>query len=184
MEVRHGRRPGSTSFRFSIETAKGLRNVHEIAQACTGRKVYLGLGIADLAVDLHIEASRDESQFLFGHSTVIAAARAAGLEAPLDSVWLDMDIEGLKASTKRGMALGYQGKTCFHVSHVPIINEIYTPAEAEVERAKRIVAAYEEATAKGQASFQLDGKLIDLPVVLRAKQTVERMQAIQARVQK
>lgn len=180
MEVRQGRQPGSTPFRLSIETSKGLHNIDKITRACS-RKIYLGLGVADFAVDLQIETSPDESQLQYAHSAVIVAARAADLEAPLDSVWLDMDVEGLKASTKRGMALGYQGKCCFHVSHVPVINEIYTPAEREVERAKRIVAAYEEAIARGQASFQLDGKLLDLPVILRATQLVERMQAITAR---
>src|SRR3546814_5863562 len=107
------------------------------------------------------------------------ASRAAGIEPPLDTVWIHVkDLENLEKSTRLAKQMGFQGKLCIYPPQVEVVNRVFTPTEAEVERAKKIVEAFEEAEAAGSASIQLDGYFIDYPIVYKATRTPDMMAAI------
>jgi citrate lyase subunit beta/citryl-CoA lyase len=104
---------------------------------------------------------------------VVVASAAAGLRGPVDQVWLDVrDDEGLARDCALGRSLGFRGKACIHPAQVPVVNEAFAPSEDEVRRAREVVAAYDRAAAEGTGAVALDGELVDLPVVERARQTL------------
>ena len=101
------------------------------------------------------------------------ACRAAGIQ-PIDSVFSDvMDMEGLKNNVLKSKALGFDGMGCIHPRQIVVIYENYAPAPAEIEKAKKIVIAFDEATAKGLGVVSLGTKMIDPPVVKRAQNTID-----------
>jgi citrate lyase subunit beta/citryl-CoA lyase len=129
--------------------------------------------------------SRDEGELAYARARVVTASRAAGIEAPLDTVWVDLqDEEGLEASTRLALGLGFQGKMCIHPNQIPLVNRVFTPTNAEIDFAERVVAAFAKAEAEGSAAIQLDGKFIDYPIVYRAQRTLDAMAAIRAKVSK
>ncbi len=167
-----------------IETAKGLQAAYEIAAAGT-RVKRMAFGAGDLTLDMNIEWSRDELELLPYRSTVVQASRAAGIEPPLDTVWIELkDTDGFKASTLRCRQLGFQGKMCIYPDQVPVVNETLAPSAAEVGWSRRVVAAFAEAEKAGSASIQLDGKFIDYPIVYRADRLIAMAERIAARGQK
>ena len=117
--------------------------------------------------------SRDETELLPARSAVVIASRAAGIEPPLDTVWADLrDSEGLARSAALAAALGFQGKMCIHPDQIAVTNAAFSPSEQQLAWAVRVIAAFDEAEAKGLASIQLDGQFIDYPIVQRARQVV------------
>jgi len=111
---------------------------------------------------------------------VVIAARVAGVQASgLTSTLANFaDLEGLRVSATRARQMGFRGAGCIHPTQVPILNECFSPDPAKVEYARKIIDVYEEAEAQGRASVALDGKMIDIPVVIRARRFVERADAI------
>ncbi len=110
------------------------------------------------------------------------ASRAAGIEAPVDTVWVDLkDPEGFRASTQHIKALGFQGKMCIHPDQVAVANEVLSPSADEVEWARKVVDAFKAAEKAGSASIQLEGKFIDYPIVYRAQRVLEMTQRIASR---
>jgi citrate lyase subunit beta/citryl-CoA lyase len=102
------------------------------------------------------------------------ASRAAGLEAPIDTVWIHInDLDGLARSAKRARQLGFQGKMCIHPTQVEPVNRAFTPTETEIAFARRVVAAFEKAEREGSSSIQLDGYFIDYPIVYKAQRTLD-----------
>ena len=98
-------------------------------------------------------------------------SRAAGLERPVDGVVVQVrDQERLRASARRARRMGFGGKLCIHPDQVAACNEVYSPSVDEVEQARRIVAAYEAARARGTGAITLDGQLVDTPVLEQARQ--------------
>ena len=161
-----------------IETGKGMANVAAIAAAGT-RVKRLSFGAGDFTLDMNIDWSRNEDELLPYRSAVVLASRAAGIEPPLDTVWVDIkDMEGFRASVQTIKRLGFQGKMCIYPDQVPVVNEILAPTPAEVEWSRRVVQSFKEAEKTGSASIQLDGKFIDYPIVYRA----ERVLAMHARI--
>ena len=164
-----------------IETAKGMQAVFEIASAGTRIK-RMAFGAGDFTLDMNIEWSRDELELLPYRSAVVQASRAAGIEPPLDTVWIELkDTEGFKASTVRCRQLGFQGKMCIYPDQVPVVNAIFTPTTAEIALAHKMVAAFEEAEKAGLASIQVDGKFIDYPIVYRAQRILAAVAKIEAK---
>jgi citrate lyase subunit beta / citryl-CoA lyase len=152
-----------------IETALGISNAARVAGAGT-RTRHLAFGAGDFTLDLGMVWSRDEAELLPHRATCVVASRAAGIEPPLDTVWADLrDAEGFAASAKRAASLGFAGKMCIHPDQVAGANAAFTPDEATLAQARRVVAAFEEAEARGLASIQLDGQFIDYPIVQRAR---------------
>jgi citrate lyase subunit beta / citryl-CoA lyase len=164
-----------------VETGKGMANVRAIA-AGAPRIRRIAFGAGDLTLDMNIEWSRGETELLPYRSECVLASRAAGIEAPLDTVWVDLaDAEGLRASARHVKSLGFQGKMCIHPDQVPEVNAIFSPSAAEVEWSRKVVRAFEAAEAAGSASIQLEGKFIDYPIVYRARRVLETIERIAAR---
>jgi citrate lyase subunit beta / citryl-CoA lyase len=178
LERERGLPPGAFDIIPIIETGKGVANVSAIAAAGT-RVRRLSFGAGDFTLDVNIEWSRNEDELLPYRSAVVLASRAAGIEAPLDTVWVDVkDMEGFRASVRTIKRLGFQGKMCIYPDQVPVVNEMLAPSPAEVEWSGRVVQAFREAEKAGSASIQLDGKFIDYPIVYRAERVLAMHQRI------
>jgi len=161
-----------------IETARGLTHLDAIL--ATGTRVKrIAFGAGDFTLDVNMQWKREEAELSYARAKIVTASRAAGLEAPLDTVWVDLqDAEALEASARAALAYGFQGKMCIHPNQVAVVNRVFTPSEEEVAFAERVVAAFETAEAEGVASIQLDGKFIDYPIVYRAQRLLEKVAAI------
>jgi len=153
-----------------IESALGLDLAPEISRSHE-RVVGIGLGEADLTADLGV---RDEAGLLYARSRVVAAARAAGLPGPVQSVYTNVrDTDGLRQSTEVGKNLGFLGRSAIHPAQIPAINEVFTPTEEEVAEAEGLLARLEESAGKGTSAFVLeDGRFVDKAVVESARLTL------------
>jgi citrate lyase subunit beta / citryl-CoA lyase len=181
LERERGITPGAIDIIPIIETGRGVANVAAIAAAGT-RVKRLSFGAGDFTLDMNIEWSRGEEELLPYRSAVVLASRAAGIDAPLDTVWVDIkDMEGFRASVRTIKRLGFQGKMCIYPDQVPVVNEMLAPAPVEVEWSRRVVQAFKDAEAAGSASLQLDGKFIDYPIVYRAERVLAMHQRIAER---
>jgi citrate lyase subunit beta / citryl-CoA lyase len=164
-----------------IETARGLNHVDAILAAGT-RVKRVAFGAGDFTLDVNMAWSRDEAELAYARAKIVTASRAAGIEAPFDTVWVDLaDEEGLEASARTALGFGFQGKMCIHPNQIAVVNRVFTPSEAEIEFAERVAAAFARAEAEGSAAIQLDGKFIDYPILYRAQRVLEKIAAIRAR---
>ncbi len=172
-EAAAGIAPGRTRVIGLVETAAGLGQLEAIARA-SDRMVALGVGGEDLATDLGGEPSADA--LYVPKMLGVIAARAAGI-LPLGfvgSIAGFSDPDGYRALLRRSKALGYACASCVHPSQVAIINEEYGASEKQLERARRMVAAYDEALARGLGAVTFDGDMIDEPIVERARRLLAR----------
>jgi citrate lyase subunit beta/citryl-CoA lyase len=178
LEQERGLAPGAIDLIPIIETARGVQHAYEIATAGT-RLQRLAFGAGDFTRDIGVRWSRREIESQYARSALVIAARAAGLEPPLDSVWVDLrDRRGLGRSARLAKQLGFQGKMCIHPSQVEPVNAVFSPTREEVALATQVVEAFRAAEARGLASIQLDGQFIDYPIV----EAAQRLLAIAARV--
>jgi len=164
---------GSIRFVASIESARGLLEAHAIA-ASTDRVVALLFGAEDFARDLGLPAERtgEAAELLYARSAVVVAAVAARRQA-IDGIWPDVtDADGLRRDSLQARRLGFSGKSLIHPGQIETINEVFSPSVAEVSYARRVVAAFDEGQAKGDGAIALDGKLLDKPIVERARRTL------------
>jgi citrate lyase subunit beta/citryl-CoA lyase len=119
-----------------------------------------------------VERTTDGEELLYARGQIALAAAAARAEA-IDAVFSDLnDMEGLRRDCQRARGLGFRGKMAIHPKQIAIINETFTPAQAEIERARRVVEAYDAARAGGQGVTTLDGRMVELPVVERARRVL------------
>jgi citrate lyase beta subunit len=154
-----------------VETAQGLRHAYETASS--PRVAVLVLGAVDLGLELGLERRSDGQEVLFARSQLVVDSAAAGLRAPFDQVHLDTrDEKGLEADCRLARSLGLRGKACIHPAQIEIVNRVFSPGADEVARAKRVVEAYERAAEEGRGAVALDGEMVDLPVVERARRLV------------
>jgi citrate lyase subunit beta/citryl-CoA lyase len=164
-----------------IETAGGLTNLDGILAAGT-RVKHVAFGAGDFTLDVNMAWSRTEAELAFARARIATASRAAGIEAPLDTVWVDLaDEEGLENSARTALGLGFQGKMCIHPKQIAPVHRVFTPGDAEVAYAERVIAAFAEAEAAGSAAIQFDGKFIDYPILYRAQRVLETVAAIRAK---
>jgi len=172
-EAALGLRIGHTRFIGVVETPQALPALTAIASA-DPRMAALGLGTEDLSTELEAVPGAD-ALYVFGMMAV-AAARGAGI-LPMGSIGAFADFSDLgayRASLQRSRRLGFGCAACIHPAQVPIINEEYGPAPAEVERARRLIAAFDSALGEGQGAVAFEGAMIDLPVVERARRLIAR----------
>ena len=163
-----------------VETALGFSSIASIARSGT-RVRRLSFGAGDFTFDVGITWSRDELELLPYRTAFVVESRAAGLEPPLDTVWVSLqDAEGFANSVQRVKDLGFQGKLCIHPDQVPVVNERFSPSQAELAQARRIVDAFAQAEREGLAAIQVDGKFVDYPIVYLARRLIARGQAIEA----
>jgi citrate lyase subunit beta/citryl-CoA lyase len=172
-EAEAGRPIGSVRFVVLIEDAAALAHALAIATA-DPRVVALGVGGEDLATDLGAEPTPDALDL--PKRMGVIAARAAGI-LPLGFIGTVAglaDLDGFRAMLRRSRAIGFACATCVHPAQVPIINAEYGPRPEEVERAKRLVAAFEAALAQGKGAVLFEGEMIDRPIVERARRLIAR----------
>ena len=163
-----GLEPGSLRLIPWIETALAIVNCYEICRA-SDRIAAVAFGGEDYTADLGVERLDDESNVVYARSAICNAARAAGVLA-LDTPYFQFrDDEGLKSSCAASRRLGFKGRFAIHPAQIETINACYSPSAAEIAEARRIVAAFEEAESRGRGSTSLDGRVIDVPVVRRAR---------------
>jgi citrate lyase subunit beta/citryl-CoA lyase len=155
-----------------IESAKGVINAYEIASAADNVAA-LAIGLEDYTADLGTLRTDKGTESFFARSTVVNAARAAGVQ-PIDSVFSDVsDMEALARTVRESKALGFDGMGCIHPRQIEVIHDNYAPEEKEIEKAKKIVRAFKEAESKGLGVVSLGSKMIDPPVVKRAEKTIK-----------
>ncbi len=158
-----------------IESARGVLNAYQIASAADN-VVALAIGLEDYTADLGVQRTREGNESLHARNVIVNAAAAAGIQA-IDSVYSDVsDIEGLKQNVADSKAMGFVGMGCIHPRQVGIINEGFNPDSAEIEKAKGIVLAFEEAKQNGIGVIAIGSKMIDQPVVKRALHTINNAQ--------
>jgi citrate lyase beta subunit len=154
-----------------VESARGLKHAYETASATS--VAALALGAVDLGLELGLEPRPDGQEVLFARSQLVLDSAAAGIRAPFDLVHLDTrDTEGLERECRLARSLGFRGKLCVHPAQVEVVNRIFSPREDEVEHARRVVDVYERGAAEGRGAVALDGEMVDLPVVERARQVL------------
>ncbi len=164
-----------------IETGRGVAAIDDIARSET-RVKRLSFGAGDFTNDMRMVWTPDESELTHARSTIALASRAAGLEPPIDTVFIDLqDGEHLKKSARTALSLGYRGKLCIHPAQIEPVNAIFTPSAEEVARAHKHVEAFAAAEAEGSASIQVDGYFVDYPIVEKAQRTLALMAAIEAK---
>jgi citrate lyase subunit beta/citryl-CoA lyase len=172
--------PGGIDLIPIIETARGVHQAFDIANAGT-RIQRLAFGAGDFTRDIGVRWSRREVESQYARSALVIASRAAGIDAPLDSVWINIrDPRGLMRSSRMAKQLGFQGKMAIHPTQVEPINTAFSPTLDELEYAKCVVAAFEAAEAAGEASVQLDGQMIDYPIVEAAQRIIAMAHALAA----
>ena len=155
-----------------VESALGVIKAYEIATA-SKYNCALAIGLEDYTADLGTQRTNEGKESLFARSMLINAAKAAGIQA-IDTVFSDVsDMEGLKQSVLEAKALGFEGKGCIHPRQIKVVHEAFAPTDEEIEKAKKIVIAYEEAESKGLGVVSLGSKMIDAPVVKRAQKIIE-----------
>jgi citrate lyase subunit beta/citryl-CoA lyase len=180
LERERGLPPGGIDIIPIIETGKGIANARTIAAAGT-RVKRMAFGAGDYTLDMNMEWTLAESELEHARAEMAVASRAAGLEAPIDTVWVQInDLDGLARSAKRARQLGFQGKMCIYPPQVALVNAAFTPTEKEIAFARRVVAAFEKAEREGSSSIQLDGYFIDYPIVYKAQRTLDAARAAEA----
>lgn len=180
LEEKRGMKAGHTKFIVMIETADAFTRIDEIPRA-SPRVVAMNIGGEDFALDLN--AQPDDDVLLHPKQRMIISARAAGV-MPLGFIGTVADFsdwEKFRLMVRRARRFGFDGAGCIHPGQVKIVNEEYTPSEAEVAYARKVIRMDQEAAAAGRGSFQIDGKMIDIPVVVRAERLIRRYEAIKAR---
>jgi citrate lyase beta subunit len=166
---------GTTPLFLMIETARGVLAAAEIARV--PRAAGLLFGAADYRESVRGGRLGEEQELLVPRATLVLAARAAGIEV-FDTPWFAYrDEAGLEASARRARALGFDGKTAIHPAQVPVVNRVFAPTPAEVERAEKIVAALEEAAAAGRAVATVDGEMVEALHLAEARRTLARARA-------
>jgi citrate lyase subunit beta/citryl-CoA lyase len=156
-----------------LETALGIERAFEIAGA-SNRVAALTIGLEDYTADLGVVKTAAGEETLFARMRVVNAARAAGVQ-PIDSVYGDVeDLDGMRSWAGRSRALGFEGMGCIHPRQIAVVHEAFSPSAREIEKAEAIVAAFEEAQARGLGVVSLGSKMIDPPVVERARKLVAR----------
>ena len=172
-----------------IETAAGFSRLDRILGARSlqdypgpWRVRRLSFGAGDFTNDVGMTWTPGEEELAELRVRLIVASRAAGLEPPVDTVWIHLrDSDAMRRSVERSLRMGFQGRLCIHPDQVSVVNEVFTPSQAEAERAQRVVQAFEQAESAGLAAIQVDGVFVDYPIVDRARRILATLAAIRAR---
>jgi citrate lyase subunit beta/citryl-CoA lyase len=160
-----------------LESALGIENAFAIASA-SEKIVAVTIGLEDYTSDLGVVKTSAGAETLYARQRVVNAARAAGVQA-IDSVFGDVgNIEGLRTWGLNSRALGFEGMGCVHPAQIAVIHDAFAPTSGEIERARKIVTAFNEAQQKGLGVVSLGSKMIDPPVVQRALKLMARAQAM------
>jgi citrate lyase subunit beta/citryl-CoA lyase len=172
LEAKAGLQRGHVRLVPWIETALAIVKAYDICTA-SPRIVGVAFGAEDLTHDMGIERSEDDAEVAYSRNVMCVAARAAEVLA-LDTPYFGFrDPEGLQRNARASRKIGFKGKFAIHPAQVDLINAAFSPSDAEVAHARRVVAAFEEAERQGRGSTSLDGQVVDVPVVKRARALLE-----------
>jgi len=183
LERSRGIAEGSIDLMPQIETAAGVHRIDRVLQARSLRP-YKGpwrvkrvaFGAADYSHELGLTVGLEETELAEVRARVVLASRAAGLEGPIDSPWFHFkEAGGFARALERSRRGGFQGRLCVHPDQIAPVNAAYLPSGEELARAERIVAAFKQAEAKGEAAVQVDGEMVDYPVAYRAQALLDRV---------
>ncbi len=177
LERERGMAEGSVDLIPQIETAAGVQRVDRVLQARSLRPYKspwrvkrVAFGAADYAHELGLTVGMDEPELADARARIVLSSRAAGLEGPIDSPWFHFkETAAFERALERSRRAGFQGRLCVHPDQIGPVNRAYLPNDEELERARRIVAAFKDAEARGAAAIQVDGQMIDYPVAQRAQ---------------
>lgn len=177
IEKENGMKVGGIRLIPLLETAMGIEKAFDIATA-SPRMEALYLGAEDLTADLRCQRTKQGGEILYARGRLVMAARAAGIEA-YDTPWTDVeDLEGLEKDAELAKELGYTGKAVISPRHVDIVNTVFSPSMKQVQYAKDVFNAIEEAKKQGKGAVSLRGKMIDAPIVQRARLVLEAAREI------
>jgi citrate lyase subunit beta/citryl-CoA lyase len=155
-----------------IESAIGIEKAFEIASAASNIAA-LAIGLEDFTADLGVSRTIDGTESLYARTRLVNACKAAGIQA-IDSVFSDVgDMEGLYSTVRKSKSLGFEGMGCIHPRQIPVIEKAFAPDSLEIEKACKIVAAFNEASKKGLGVVSLGTKMIDAPVVKKAQKNIQ-----------
>jgi citrate lyase subunit beta/citryl-CoA lyase len=181
LERGHGMPEGSVDLMPQIETAAGVQRIDRILQARSLRP-YKGpfrvkrvaFGAADYGHELGLSPGLEETELADARARVVLASRASGFEAPIDSPWFHFkEPAAFARALERSRRGGFQGRLCVHPDQIAPVNAAYLPGAEVLGRAERIVAAFRQAEAKGEAAVQVDGEMVDYPVAHRAQALID-----------
>jgi citrate lyase subunit beta/citryl-CoA lyase len=173
LENEYGMSLGNIELLALVETARGVAKACEVASACP-RVRRLAFGAVDYTLDMGIKLSGKGTELFYARSHLVVASRAAGIEGPIDTVYVNLkDDEGLREDCRVARELGFLGKLVIHPAQIATTNEIFSPAQSDIEYALKVVQAFDDAESQGIAAVQLDGKFIDYPVAAWAKRTLD-----------
>ena len=170
-EIAAGITFGATSLVLWVETASAIVNAFSICRA-SKRIIAIAFGGEDLTNDMAIPRTESEEEIAYPRSVVAVAARAAGVLALETPYFNYRDDEGLRRNSTASRNLGFRGRFAIHPSQIDGINASYLPSEQEIDHARRVVDAFTEAEVRASAATSLDGMVIDVPVVERARKVL------------
>lgn len=160
-----------------IETALGVENAFAIASA-SPRVAAIFLGGEDLTADLQCKRTKQGDEILYARCRMVCAARAAGVDV-YDTPFTDVnDDEGIYDDARKAKSLGFTGKSSISPRHIEAINAVFSPTEAEIEYAREVLEAIRVGQEQGRGAVALRGKMIDAPIVARARRTLEAARAL------
>src|SRR5882672_4045544 len=184
LERERGLAEGSIDLMPQIETAAGVQRIERIVQA-KNLRAYKGpwrvkrvsFGAGDYANDVGLSPTLDEPELAEARARIVMISRAGGLENPIDSPWFHLkESDAFRRALERSRRGGFQGRFCIHPDQLDPVNAAYLPTPEELAQAARIVAAFKEAEAKGAAAIQVEGQMIDYPIVYRAQSLLDAFQ--------
>lgn len=159
---------GSVKIQCAIETPKGVMNSYEIATSSL-RVVAISFGAEDFTRELGVDRTKEATELSFARYQVVLSAKAASVDA-IDTVWADIkDMEGFIKEAQNAKTIGFSGKSCIHPAQVKEVHRIFTPSKEEVEKSIQIIEAAKEAEEKGLGVIQVNGKMVDVPVIKKAE---------------
>ncbi|WCE31374.1 citrate (pro-3S)-lyase subunit beta [Vibrio sp. SCSIO 43137] len=175
-EEEFGREAGSTRMLAAIESAMGINNAVEIAKA-SPRLIGIALGAEDYVRDLRTQRTPEGTELLFARCSILQAARAAGIMA-FDTVYSDANNEqGFLNEAEHIKSLGFDGKSLINPRQIEMLHNVFAPSQAEVDHALAVIEVAEEAEAQGSGVASLNGKMVDSPIIERARWTLQRAES-------
>ncbi|HBZ08359.1 MAG TPA: CoA ester lyase [Bacillus bacterium] len=172
IEKKHLLEPKSVTIVPIIESAKALHNAYDIASSCNRVKC-LAFGAEDLMLDMNIKSSNG-IETLYARSKMIEVSKASSIGPPIDQIYPNLaDMEGLRKEAENGRNLGFQGKLLIHPNQVETINEVFTPTIEEINEAKEVIEKYHKSIVEGFGVSKVNGKMIDAPIVEKAKRILD-----------
>lgn len=181
LEAGAGMEPGSVRILAMIESARGLLAAPGIAAACP-RMAGLFFGAEDFTLDLGVFASEEEGpdEMVYARSAVAVAAASCGLVAVDRIVPEFQRLEPLAADSKRARRLGFGGKGVIHPRQIACVHQAFTPSEKQVEKARQVIQGFEQAHREGAGTVQVEGRMVDWPIVEKARRLVQMATALKS----